>query len=224
MAIKVKKAVLWKRDLENRPGTLAESLKPFADAKQNLQIVMGYAYPGEHDRSALEVYPVDGSKGEAAAKQAGLEPMSHTNCLIVEGDDSVGLAYLMAENLAQKNLNISFSVIQVVSKKFLAIFGFESSQEADTAAEVIKAVGNSVSKKTSTKRKASGKTKSKATTKKATAKKATARKTTRKQAGKKTTAKKSTARKASGKKSKGAKKSASTSKKTTGRKSRKAGK
>jgi predicted amino acid-binding ACT domain protein len=200
MALKVKKAVLWKRDLENRPGTLAESLKPFADAKQNLQVVMGYAYPGERNRSALEVYPVSGAKGEAAARQAGLEAMTHTNCLMVEGDDKVGLGYAMANELSANNVNISFSIIQVVGGKFLAIFGFESSDDADKAASIIKAVGAAAGKKAGGRRKA-GKTAAKGTKKTAgkrkSAKKTGASKTTAKKAGakKKTTAKKAAPKK-----------------------------
>jgi len=181
MAVKVKKAVLWKRDLENRPGTLAASLKPFADAKQNLQVVMGYAYPGERNRSALEVYPVSGAKGEKAAREAGLEAMTHTNCLLVEGDDRVGLGYEMASKLADNKVNISFSIIQVVGRKFLAIFGFESAADAESASGVIKSVGKTAAKR------ASARVTKKAKTKKKPAKKAAARKSSGR---KKTTAKK----------------------------------
>lgn len=195
MAIKVKKAVLWKRDLENRPGTLAESLKPFADAKQNLQVVMGYAYPGERNRSALEVYPVTGAKGEAAARAAGLEAMTHTNCLLIEGDDRVGLAYAMASELAGNSLNISFSIIQVVGGKFLAILGFESAEDADKATAIIKSVGKTAAKKTAARKKTkkiTAKTKSKKKPAKKLAKKPVKKSAARKTAGrKKTTAKKS---------------------------------
>lgn len=197
MAVKVKKAVLWKRDLENRPGTLAESLKPFAEAKQNLQVVMGYAYPGERNRSALEVYPVTGTRGEAAARKAGLEPMSQTNCLLVEGNDRVGLAYQMANALANERVNISFSIIQVVGGKYLAIFGFESAGDAEKASSVIKSVGNAGPKRSASKKKASK----------------VRAKVTKKAAGKKKPAKKAAAKKSIGRKKTTAKKAAPKAKK-----------
>ena len=193
MAVKVKKAVLWKRDLVNKPGALADSLRPFADAKQNLQVVMGYAYPGERNRSALEIYPVTGAKGEAAARASGLEPMSHTNCLLVEGDDKVGLAYQMSSGLAKDGINISFAIIQVVGGKFLAIFGFESSSDADKAVNVIKAAG--AGGKKAAPRKKAKKTAAKRG-KAATGKKKAAKKPAKKPAKKAAGKKKSTARKA----------------------------
>src|SRR5277367_2889868 len=108
MAVTVKKAVLWRRELKNKPGTLADTLKPFADAGANLQVVMGYNYPGEPNRSAVEVYPVIG-KAEAAARKAGLRAADDLHCLVVEGDDRVGLAHQVAEAISDARVNISFA-------------------------------------------------------------------------------------------------------------------
>ena len=50
MPVKVKKITLWRKELENRAGTLSETLEPLAKAGADLQIVMGYCYPGERTR------------------------------------------------------------------------------------------------------------------------------------------------------------------------------
>lgn len=42
MAVTVKKAVLWRKEVESQPGVLAATLKPLAEAGADLQIVMGY--------------------------------------------------------------------------------------------------------------------------------------------------------------------------------------
>ena len=76
-------------------------MRPFAEAKINLQCVMGYAFPGEPNRSAVEVYPVEGAKAEAAANQAGMHPAREIACLVVEGDDKAGLAHEMARRVAE---------------------------------------------------------------------------------------------------------------------------
>src|SRR5207244_13357395 len=69
MAISVKKIPLWRREVPNRPGMLAQTLEPLSRSGANLQVVMGY-HMGE--RPIIEVFPASGKKGEAAARQAGL--------------------------------------------------------------------------------------------------------------------------------------------------------
>lgn len=229
MAVKVKKVVLYRRDLENTPGTLASALKPFAEAKHNLQIVMGYALPGDRDKAALEIYPVSGKKGETAAQEAGLEPMTHTSCLLVEGDDRVGLGYAMASALAEAGVNITFSVVQVVGRKFLGIFGFDPA-DVDKAMPIMKSAGKDLRKTASRKRvkkalakvvkKQAGKRKP---AKKTAAKKPAARKTAaKKTVGKKVAGKKVAGKKVAGKKKTTARKVAPKAKKPVARKKAKA--
>jgi hypothetical protein len=40
MAVTVKKAVLWSKEIDNRPGMLASTLKPLSEAGVDLQVVM----------------------------------------------------------------------------------------------------------------------------------------------------------------------------------------
>src|SRR2546430_2311113 len=100
MAVTIKKAVLWRKELDNRPGTLAAALKPLAEAGVSLQVVMGYAIPGEHEHAAVEVWPVEGDKGQNAATEAGMHPSPQIACLIVTGDDHPGLGHVIADRLA----------------------------------------------------------------------------------------------------------------------------
>jgi len=201
MAVSVKKAVLWRRDLENRPGTLADALRPFADGKVNLQVVMGYVMPGAKAQAALEVYPVTGKKAEVAAKAAGMEPMTGTAALVVEGDDQVGLGYRMASALAAENVNINFSIIQVIGKRFTGVFGFDTAALADKAMKLIKAAAAVTKKKPAAKKKTATKRSKKVMPKrKAGAKKAAPK---RKPAAKKVAPKRKLSAKVGAKKSKG---------------------
>ena len=50
MAVTVKKAVLWRTQIENRPGMLASTLAPLAEAGADLQVVMGIATLAERIR------------------------------------------------------------------------------------------------------------------------------------------------------------------------------
>ena len=68
MAISVKKINLWQRELENRPGTLAETLEPLARAGTNLKMVMSYNYTGDPRKAAVELFPITGTKSRTLAE------------------------------------------------------------------------------------------------------------------------------------------------------------
>ena len=51
MAISVKKITLWRREMDDRPGTLAGVLAPVAGAGASLRVVMAYRYPEPAGRS-----------------------------------------------------------------------------------------------------------------------------------------------------------------------------
>lgn len=138
MAITVKKVVLWRKEVENRPGTLAGTLAPLAQAGGNLRVVMGYAVPGESRRSVIEVFPVVGKKATAAAGASGLAA-SPIPCLLVEGDDQPGLGSRMTRAVADQGVNLAFLVAETVGRRFSAVFGFESDTDAARATPAIKA-------------------------------------------------------------------------------------
>jgi predicted amino acid-binding ACT domain protein len=137
MALTVKKALLWRKELDNCPGALAKTLQPLVEVGNNLSIVMGYVYPHNAKKAAVEVYPVLG-KAAKVAKQIGLKPATKIACLSVEGDDKLGLGEKISQALATNNINISFLVVQTTGKKWLGVFGFENEKQANKASTVIK--------------------------------------------------------------------------------------
>ncbi len=137
MAVTVKPILLWRKQATHAPGVLAETLEPLAAAGTSLRVVMGYAL-GESGQAAVEVFPVTGKKATAAASQAGLSS-SQIAALLVEGDDRPGLGAAMARAIANAGVNIEFVVAQTVGKKFAAVFGFRTADEAKQAAKAIKA-------------------------------------------------------------------------------------
>jgi len=139
MAITVKKVSLWRREMDNRPGALARILEPLARAGADLQIAMGYRFPGNETRAAVELAPVGNKKATTAAQDAGLQP-SGIPTLIVQGDNRPGLGHAMSQAMADAGINMSFLVAQVVGRKYSAVFGFENDADADRAATLIKRV------------------------------------------------------------------------------------
>ena len=137
MPIKVKKITLWRKELENRSGTLSETLEPLAQAGADLQVVMGYCYPGDRTRAAVELFPVSSKKTTNAAQSAGLA-VSGIPAVHVEGDNRAGLGHSITRALAHADVNLDFLVAHVVGRKFSAVFGFENEADATNAVSIIK--------------------------------------------------------------------------------------
>jgi len=137
MAVTVKKIVLWRKEVENRPGALASALESLAGAGADLEVVMAYRYPGEQLRAAVELYPVTAMKSVAAAKEAGLAASS-IPAYLVEGDNRPGLGHAISKAIADEGINMDFVVAQVIGRKYSAIFGFGSEADATKGAAAIK--------------------------------------------------------------------------------------
>jgi hypothetical protein len=136
MAVTVKKITLWRREVENRPGALAGVLAPLADTGADLQVLMGYRETGKSN-AVVEMYPVAGVKQTRAAEGAGLSP-SGIPTVLVRGDNRPGLGHRIASALADGGINLAFLVAQVVGRKFSAVYGFETTADADQGAKLIK--------------------------------------------------------------------------------------
>jgi len=137
MAVTVKAITLWRKEIENQVGTLAQALEPVAKAGGNLQVMMGYRYSGEGHKAAVELYPVAGKKITAAAGEAGLVAAAIPT-LLVEGDDKPGLGLAIAQAIAGAGINMSFFVAQAIGRKFSAVLGFDTDADAKTAGPLIK--------------------------------------------------------------------------------------
>jgi hypothetical protein len=148
MAVTVKAIKLWRREIENRPGALAETLEPLATEGADLQVVMGYRYPGHEEKAAIELHPIAGKKLTTAAQRAGLRDASIAT-LLVQGDNKPGLGYAIARAIADGGINLDFLVAQVIEGSYSAVLGFDSKADLKKAAPLIKkaAAGKAARKK-----------------------------------------------------------------------------
>ncbi len=137
MAINIKRIKLWRKEIENQPGSLAATLEPMAATGANLQVVMGYRYPGEPTKGAVELYPVTGKKAVGAAQAAGIAA-SAMPVLLVTGDDKPGTGSAIAKGIAEAGINLDFLVAQVIGRKYSAVLGFDNEGDARRASAVIK--------------------------------------------------------------------------------------
>jgi hypothetical protein len=140
MAISVKKITLWRREIDDRPGSLAQVLSPLADAGASLQVVMAYRYPEPAGRAAVELAPLAGKRASAAAQGAGLAPAAIA-ALLVQGDDRPGLGQVLSDSMGQAGINLHFLMALVSGRRYTSVFGFGSNADADRAVPIIKKAG-----------------------------------------------------------------------------------
>ena len=98
---------------------------------------MGYRLPGQETRAAIEVHPVSGKKGTAAAQAVGLTE-SAIPTLLVEGDNRPALGHALAKAIADANINLSFVLAQVVGRRYSAVLGFENDGDAARAVGIVR--------------------------------------------------------------------------------------
>lgn len=139
MAITVKQIILWRTEVENKPGALANTIEPTAKAGADLTVIMGYKHHTARGQAVIEVFPVKGKKVAAAAETAGLGAASIPT-LLVEGDNKPGLGHAIAQVIGEGGVNMAFFVAQVIGRKFAAVIGFETEEDAKKAAPLIKKV------------------------------------------------------------------------------------
>jgi len=137
MPVTVKKITLWRSEVANRPGTLASALGPLAQAGADLKVVMGYRFPGDETRGAVELYPISGRRAQDAARSAGLSD-SGIPTLLVDGEDRPGTGAAIARAIAEAGVNLAFFVAQVVGRRYAAVIGFDSEADARKAAPLIR--------------------------------------------------------------------------------------
>ncbi len=137
MPVTVKQITLWRKELENQTGTLAETLEPLAEAGTDLHVVMGYRHPEGGPRATVEIYPIAGKKSVASAQEAGLEA-SGIPALLVEGDNKPGLGYMITQAIAGAGINMAFLIALVIGRKYSSVIGFENEGDRKTAVGLIK--------------------------------------------------------------------------------------
>jgi hypothetical protein len=137
MAVTVKPIKLWRKEIRNEPGALAEALEPLAAEGADLQVVMGYRYPGHEEKAAIEVYPIANKKLSSAARRAGLD-VAPISALLVEGDNKPGLGHAITRAIAEAGINLDFVVAQAMGRRYSAVFGFDSEADLKKASPLIK--------------------------------------------------------------------------------------
>jgi hypothetical protein len=129
MSTRVKKIVVWRTKVANRPGEMARALEALAEL--DLEVVIGYP-----EGAVIEIAPVVGKEARAAARSAGFEPLP-TSRILVEGKNRPGVGFAATRALGEAGISMDSVVAQVAGRKYQALFGFTSEADARKAASVL---------------------------------------------------------------------------------------
>jgi len=140
MALKVTQVEVWAGSIEDRPGELARVLEALAEAGANLECVIARREPAQPGKGQVFVCPLRGKRAQEAAKSVGMSPATDMGTLRVEGPDKPGLGGRLARAIADAGINLRGVSAAVIGGRFVAYFGFDSSEDAKRAASALKAV------------------------------------------------------------------------------------
>ena len=135
MALTLKEVTLWRRNIANVPGTLAQVLEPMTGT--DLTVVMAYRIPGLESQAVVELYPVTGKRATAKAEASGLVP-ADLPALLVQGTNRAGIGFDTTTAFAEAGINLAFLVTQVIGTRFSSIYGFDTDADRRKAIQILK--------------------------------------------------------------------------------------
>jgi hypothetical protein len=137
MKLNLSKEDVWVGDLKDRPGGLAEKLKPLADAGVNLKFVIARR-EGKGKKATVFLTPIKGSKQVAAAKKVGLKKAKSIQNVRVEGIDKPGRGAKITAAIADAGINLHGLSAATIGKKFILYLGLDSKADATKVMNVLK--------------------------------------------------------------------------------------
>ena len=141
MSLKVTKLDVWSGEIQDRPGGLAEILRQLAATNANLEMVVARRQPEKPGSGIVFLAPVKGRKATQAAAVAGLGPATGVAALRVEGTDRPGLGATMTGAIAEAGINLRGLSAAALGNRFAAYLAFDSLEDAEKAAKVMRAAG-----------------------------------------------------------------------------------
>ncbi len=140
MALAVTKVSIWTTDVADQPGGLAKVLEPLANAGVDLQTVIARRRPEKPGVGVVFLGPIRGKKAVTAAQSVGLHEATELSALRVEGTNAPGVGYKMTSALGAAGINIRGVFATVFGNKFVALLAFDSPQDANKAARILRAL------------------------------------------------------------------------------------
>jgi hypothetical protein len=182
MALKVTNVQVWAREIDDRPGALADVLRTITEAGGNIECVVARREPSVPGKGQVFVTL---SKARTAhdttAAAAGLSLVDDVVTLRVEGPDQSGLGGRLTGALEKAQINVRGVTASVVGGNFVCYIGLDSVHDAQAAMPAIKHVKGGPARRAAAGGRMGG-TRRRVATKRAAVKRTAAKRTAKKRA------------------------------------------
>jgi hypothetical protein len=192
VALHVSTVQVWAREIDDRPGALAEVLRAVAEAGGNVECAVARREPGMPGKGQVFVTLARGRNAQdAVAAAAGLNRVDDVVTLRVEGPDQPGLGGRLTGALEKAQINVRGVTASVLGGNFVCYVGLDSAHDAQAAMPAIKHVkGGERARRTAAAASRTGGTRRRSATKR---RKVVKRSPAKRAAAKRATAKRATA-------------------------------
>jgi hypothetical protein len=141
VALQVSNVQVWAREIDDRPGALADVLRAVSEAGGNVECVVARREPSVPGKGQVFVTLARGRAAQdAVAAAAGLSRADDLATLRVEGPDQPGLGGRLTGALEKAQINVRGMTAAVIGGNFVCFVGLDSAHDAQLAAPAIKHV------------------------------------------------------------------------------------
>lgn len=141
MPYTVSKVDVWTRAIDDRAGSLAAVLEPLADAGVDLEFLIARRRTLVPGKGVVFLGGISGAKQAKAAAAAGLTKATDITGLRVEGPNKAGDCHRVTRLLADAGISLRGLSASVIGRKYVLILGFDTADDAATAARLLRSAG-----------------------------------------------------------------------------------
>jgi hypothetical protein len=138
MKLQIRKVDVWKAQLDDRPGGLADKLAALSAAKASLDFVLARRMPELPGKAVVFVWPLRGAKQLQAAAAAGFARTRDMFSVRVEGPDQPGAGARIGQALAAEGLNLRGLCATVIGRRFVAYIAADTPEDAARVMAVLR--------------------------------------------------------------------------------------
>jgi hypothetical protein len=137
MDLLVEPVEVWVATIQDRPGSLTETLAALRTAGADLQFVMARRAPEEPGKGAVFVTPLQGDREIRAAAQVGFNVSYSLRSVRIMGAHRPGIVVELTQKLADGAINLRGFSATVFGTHFVAYVVVDSQDDANKAVEIL---------------------------------------------------------------------------------------
>ena len=134
----VERVSVWSASLMDSPGSLSNKLSCLDEAGVDLDFIIARRAPEQPGSGVVFVSPLRGDHEVRAASTLGFAISSSIAAVRVEGENEPGAAARLTDLIADAEINMRGFSGAVVGRKYVAYIGFDSPEDANRAAGIIR--------------------------------------------------------------------------------------